>query len=110
MSIPEGLLLSDATTQWEMDTLKLLKESDGWENLSDQSKPKIIGPDRATAEHTKNVLETFSGGSDYIRKNYRDYVDIVGTQARYVDETATFTNYNSLSQNGLVEAWVTMSS
>lgn len=37
-------------------------------------------------------------------------MDILGSQSRYVDSTATMYNYNTLSNNGLTSAWCTMCS
>lgn len=103
-------LMSDATTMWEMDTLKRLKESEAWNKLPPLSRPQIIGPDRATALHTRNVLESFSGSVSFIRPDYMSLVDIVGTQSRYVDSSASRDNYGAISSSGLTKSWCTMCS
>lgn len=87
--------MSDQETMWELNVLQLLKRSSGWTALT--NKPQIIGPDRATAEHTVNTIESFGPDHTYIRPDYTSLVDIIGTQARYVDTTATSTNYSTLS-------------
>jgi len=95
---------------WELDTLVTLKKSGKWRNLSSGSRPQIIGPDKASIRHTLNVLSSFGGGATYIRPDYSSYVDILGSQSRYVDSTATMHNFNELSNNGLTNAWCTMCS
>lgn len=102
--------MSDAETMWELDTLVTLKNLPGWKALSDRETPKIIGPDRATLIHSMNVLNSFSGSVAYIRPAYEDYIDIFGSQSRYIDSTATKTNYLALSNNGVNNAWCTMCS
>ena len=57
-----------------------------------------------------NTLASFDGNAAYIRPNYLGLVDVVGTQARYVDPSATEKNYKVLSQDGLRNAWCTMCS
>ena len=64
------------------------------------NKPKLIGPDRATVQHTINLLESYSGAQDYIRPGYLDFVDIVGTQSRYNDKTAVRGSFRELTQDG----------
>lgn len=94
---------------WEMETLKKIKSKSAFKALGSE-KPKIIGPDRATVKHTVNVLESFSGSESFIRPKYKSRVDIVGTQARYPDQSATDYNFKTVSQNGLTTAWCTMCS
>ena len=103
-------LLSDTETMWELDTLVTIKNKSQWNNLSGSKRPKIIGPDRASVSHTMNVLSSFGASSTYIRPYYESYIDIIGTQSRYVDSTATMHNYNALSNNSLRNAWCTMCS
>ena len=59
--------------------IKILKRNDAWTNLSELSKPKLIGPDRATAIHSENVLLSYSGKQGYIRPDYAKWFDIIGT-------------------------------
>ena len=108
--IDDNSQMSEQTTMWEMDTLKLLKESPEWLNLQKGQPPKVIGPDRATVNHTKNVLLSFNGNVSYIRPEYRPLIDIIGTHATYVDPSATSYNFNELSSNGMASAWCTMCS
>ena len=102
--------MSDETTMWELDVLTLLKQTETWKALTAETAPKVIGPDRAETLHTLNVLSSFEESVSYIRPDYIEQVDILGTQARYVDNTATETNYLQLSKSGLRAAWCTMCS
>lgn len=69
--------MSDQDTMWELNTLKYLRSSSEWGALT--QKPQIIGPDRATAEHTVNTIESFGPDHTYIRPDYTALVDIIGT-------------------------------
>jgi len=109
-AIADNSQMSDQVTMWEMDMLKALKKKNVWLGLSNLSKPSIIGPDRASAEHSRNVLDSFSGSVTYIRPEYEKLVDVIGTQARYADQSANETNFNALSGDGLTAAWCTMCS
>ena len=106
--------MTDETTMWEMDTLFLLRTSQDWLNISELNKPQIIGPDRASVTHTNNVFSSFKARPDIegiaLRPEYEALIDIRGTQARYVDTTATYSNFNIISDNGLTTAWCTMCS
>ena len=106
--------MTDETTMWEMDTLFLLRSSQDWQNISELNRPQIIGPDRASVTHTNNVLASFKARPDIegiaLRPDYEPLIDIRGTQARYVDPTATYSNFNTISDNGLTTAWCTMCS
>ena len=90
-------MMSDETTMWELDVLNLLKLTETWKALTEGSAPKVIGPDRAETLHTLNVLSSFEESVSYIRPDYVGQVDILGTQARYVDNTAIESNYLKLS-------------
>lgn len=90
--------------------IKILKRNDAWKALSDLTRPQLIGPDRATAIHSENVLLSYSGEQDYIRPEYAKWFDIIGTQSRYVDNSATETHYKFLAGGGLRSAWCTMCS
>ena len=101
-------LISDKETMWELDTVVTLKQRQQWRDLS--PKPSLIGPDKASVSHTLNVLDSYSDRATWIRPDYKSYFDIRGTQSRYVDSSATETNFKALSDNGLEEAWCTMCS
>lgn len=92
--------MQDATTLFEMQVLKLLAESP--EYVTRLTKPILIGPDRGTVQHTINTIKSYSPSmpteKKAVRPDYRQYVDIVGTQARYVDNTATADNYLKLTK------------
>ena len=75
--------MEDATTLFEIDVLTLVKDSP--EYLSKFKKPLILGPDRRTVQHTANTLSSYKPSENLLRSDYRSYVDIVGTQARYMD-------------------------
>jgi len=52
---------------WEMEMLKALKNKKSWIKLDELKRPSIIGPDRASVQHTLNVLQSFSGNAKYFR-------------------------------------------
>lgn len=87
--------MQDATTLFEIEVLTLLRQY-----LAGKTKPVLIGPDRDTVQHTVNTLSSYdkSNYTLYARMEYRKLVDIVGTQARYVDNTATADNYLKLTK------------
>ncbi len=92
--------------------LAQLKASDNY--IKAFEKPQFIGPDRSTVQHTINVLESY-GFSLYtekraVRREYRKSVDIVGTQARYVDDSARSTNYLTLTNGQPMAVWCTLCS
>jgi hypothetical protein len=93
--------MQDATTLFEMEVLTLLKQQDEYKTRF--VKPILIGPDRGTVQHTLNTVESYSTSlpteKRAIRRDYRKLVDIVGTQARYADDTARLDNYLSLTQD-----------
>lgn len=64
--------------------------------------PKLIGPDRATVLHTVNTLESYrkslSTEPRSVRRNYFDFIDIVGTQARYPDISAVLDNFDKIKK------------
>lgn len=92
--------MQDATTLFEENVLVLLKQQQ--EYTSRLVKPVLIGPDRSTVKHTVNVLDSYGPSlpteKKSLRRDYRQYVDIVGTQARYPDSTARLDNYLTLTQ------------
>ena len=75
--IPSTSFMSDQETMWELNALQILRTSGGWGALA--KKPLIIGPDRGTAEHTVNTIESFGPDHTYIRPDYTSLVDIIGT-------------------------------
>ena len=78
--------------------------------MADESKPLLIGPDRTETTHTLNVLNSFNADTWYIRPEYESQIDIVGTQSRYIDSSATEKNYLALSNDSNRQAWCTMCS
>lgn len=91
--------MQDAITLFELDVLAKIKASDLY--VKKFVKPLLIGPDRSSVQHTMNVLESY-GPSLYtekrsVRGDYRKFVDVVGTQARYVDDSARSENYLSMT-------------
>ena len=93
--IPEKSKMHDRVTMYELDVLEQLRES---ERTIGATVPILIGPDRATVEHTYNTLESYNG-TYAARPEYRLSIDIVGTQARYGDETAVEEWYDKLQGN-----------
>ena len=62
--------------------------------------PILIGPDRNTVEHSVHVMQSFNGtNSAQVRPDYRLGIDIIGTQARYGDQTAVAEWFNRLRGN-----------
>jgi len=83
--IEEGSKMLDPTSLFEINVLDKIRFSPAYTNKDVAERPKLIGPDRATAEHTLNVLMSYEGSNPSIRPDYPDYVDIIGTQSRYGD-------------------------
>ena len=76
--------MQDRITLFEIDVFTRLRNS-----ISDgKDVPILIGPDRATVRHSVNTLDSFDGSLSTVRPEYRLVVDIIGTQARYGDQTA----------------------
>ena len=96
---------------FELDVITKLKASDNY--IKAFEKPQFIGPDRSTVQHTINVFESYGIHLPYepnVRPTYRDFVDIVGTQARYVDDSARSTNYFTLTNGQPKAVWCTLCS
>ena len=104
--------MQDAATLFELDVLVKIKASDVY--LKKFTKPLLIGPDRSTVQHTINVLESYgpslSTEKRSVRGDYRSFVDLVGTQARYVDDSARSANYLTMTQGQTVGVWCTLCS
>ena len=86
--------MQDETTLFEIEVLQLIRNS----ILSGESVPILIGPDRATVQHSVNVMESFNGDTS-VRPEYRLSIDMIGTQARYGDQTAVVDWYDQIRGN-----------
>ena len=75
--IDEKSRLQDRVTLFELDVNHQLRKQ--------SNVPILIGPDRATVEHSVNVMESFDGSLRQVRPDYRLAIDMIGTQARYGD-------------------------
>ena len=73
--------MQDPTTLFEQNVLSLLKTQQ--EYTKRLIKPILIGPDRGSVQHTVNVLDSYGSSlpneKRSVRRDYRQYVDIVGT-------------------------------
>lgn len=92
-----------------------------WEDKDLRIPPKLIGPDRSTVSHTLNTLESYRkamyNDPRAIRRDYLDFIDIIGTQARYSDPTAIEDNFERLTdyqvdpdleKQEFVDVWCTL--
>ena len=87
--------MQDRITLFEIDVFTRLRNS-----ISEgKDVPILIGPDRASVRHSVNTLNSFDGSLRTVRPEYRLVVDIIGTQARYGDQTAVADWYGELYGN-----------
>lgn len=73
--------------------------------------PKLIGPDRSTINHSKNVLATFDG-TTVPRPLYWKNIDIIGTQSHAFDLSSTKDGYKDMNKaikHMGRDLWLTMS-
>jgi hypothetical protein len=102
--------MQDPTTLFEEEVLTLLKSSE--EYVKRLEKPMLIGPDRDTVQHTVNTLQSYGPSLkteiSKVRPDYRTKVDIIGTQARYPDNSARLDNFKKLTQGQIVPVWCTL--
>lgn len=98
---------SDPTTLYELEVLEKIADSMQYELRI----PILVGPDRRSVEGTVNTLLSYEeDGDDQLRPNYRNFVQAIGTQARYPDLTATVANFEELADEISQQVWCTMCS
>ena len=100
---------TDFTTLYELEVFAKIRETLEYKDRKFRGTyiPPLIGPDRATLQHSKNTIESFDGEA-IVRPDYRSYVDILGFQAKGHDISATEENANDLVMNFLGESvWCT---
>ena len=77
--------MQDAVTMFELDVFTQLRNLDWLKPFYPEDEreliklPIYIGPDRATVQHSLNVLESFNDELTNLRPEYRLKVDVIGT-------------------------------
>lgn len=104
--------MQDATTLFELEVFAKLKASSAYNERF--VKPQMIGPDRRTVQHTVNTIDSYGPSlpteKRAVRPDYRDFIDVLGTQARYPDESASKVNYDYLRSGQTMGVWCTLCS
>lgn len=73
--------------------------------------PILVGPDRRTVEASVETLESYMMPDEFdLRPDFTLYVQAIGTQARYPDNTAIASNFEILAETMEVQVWCTMCS
>ena len=104
--------MQDATTLFELEVFAKLRASKAYNDLF--VKPSLIGPDRSTVQHTINTIDSYGPSlpteKRAVRPDYSEFIDILGTQARYADESASKGNYDYLRGGQTMGVWCTLCS
>ena len=83
-----GTQMADRQTLFEIQVLDGIRFQIEHGPQLKRKLPKLIGPDRATVQHTTNTLNSFKA-KVLARPNYLTQLDIIGTQSRGTDNSAS---------------------
>ena len=100
--------MADRQTLFEIQVLDGIRFQIEYGPEIERTLPKLIGPDRSTVLHTTNTLNSFKGEVEP-RPNYLTQLDIVGTQSRGADISASedgFTNLIAAAEG--MDIWCTL--
>jgi len=86
----------DPSSVFELEVFNRLTDTIQYE----KEVPILVGPDRSSVQATVETLESYEMADEFdLRPDYRMFVQAIGTQARYADNTAIESNFKVLAED-----------